>query len=110
WGHYLNHPGEAADPRAAPLAAPDLAGLPPALVITAEFDPLRDEGERYAERLQLAGVPAVLSRYDGMIHGFLLFADLFDESRRAIAEATQWVRQVIGGETAAARDPAGASG
>ena len=94
WDHYLNHAGEAGDPHAAPLAAPDLRGLPPALVITAEFDPLHDEGERYAERLQAAGVPTVLSRYDGMIHGFLLFADLFDESRRALDEATGWLRGV----------------
>lgn len=96
WGHYLNHAGEADDPHAAPLRAPDLAGLPRALVITAEFDPLRDEGERYAERLQAAGVPAVLSRYDGMVHGFLLFADLFEESRRAIHEAITWLRQAAG--------------
>jgi acetyl esterase len=96
WGHYLNHAGDADNPYAAPLRAPDLAGLPPALVITAEFDPLRDEGERYAQRLQLAGVPAVLSRYDGMIHGFLLFADLFEESRRAVDEAIAWLRQVTG--------------
>ena len=94
WGHYLNHAGEADDPHAAPLRAPDLAGLPPALVITAEFDPLRDEGERYAERLRLAGVPTALSRYDGMIHGFLLLADLFEESRRATNEASAWLRQV----------------
>jgi acetyl esterase len=98
WGHYLNHPGEADNPHAAPLAALDLAGLPPALVITAEFDPLRDEGERYAERLRLAGVPAVFSRYGGMIHGFLLFADLFEESRRAMDEAATWLRQTTAGE------------
>ncbi len=110
WGHYLNHAGEAGDPHAAPLRAPDLRGLPPALVITAEFDPLRDEGERYAERLQAAGVPTVLARYDGMIHGFLLFADLFDESRRAIDEATLWLRQVTVAETTPARDRAGAPG
>lgn len=110
WGHYLNHAGEADDPHAAPLRAPDLRGLPPALVITAEFDPLRDEGERYAERLQAAGVPAVLLRYDGMVHGFLLFADLFDESRRAIEEATLWVRQVTAAETTPAPDPTGAPG
>ena len=65
-------------------------------MITAEFDPLRDEGERYAERLQAAGVPTVLSRYDGMVHGFLLFADLFEESRRAVNEAIIWLRQVTG--------------
>lgn len=95
WEHYLNSASEASDPHASPLRAPDLRGLPPALVITAELDPLRDEGERYAERLQLAGVPTVLSRYDGMIHGFFLFGDMFDESRQAISEATTWLQRAM---------------
>lgn len=94
WEHYLSYAGEANHPHAAPLRAPDLSGLPPALVITAEFDPLRDEGERYAERLQRAGVPAQLTRYDGMIHGFLLLSELFDEGRQAMEEAILWVRQL----------------
>jgi acetyl esterase len=96
WAHYLNHASEAGHPHAAPLAAPDLRGLPPALVITAECDPLRDEGERYAERLQQAGVPTVHARYAGMIHGFFMLGDLFGESRRAVAEANVWLRQVTG--------------
>lgn len=95
WGHYLSDAGEANHPHAAPLRAPDLSGLPAALVITAEFDPLRDEGERYAERLQQAGVPTQLARYDGMIHGFLLLSELFDEGRQAMEEAIQWVRRIF---------------
>jgi acetyl esterase len=94
WGHYLNNAGEANHPHASPLRAPDLSGLPPALVITAEFDPLRDEGERYAQRLQQAGVPTQLSRYDGMIHGFLLLSELFEEGRQAMEEAILWLKQV----------------
>ncbi len=96
WGHYLNDASEADNPHASPLRAPDLSNLPPALVITAEYDPLRDEGERYAERLQQAGVPAQLTRYDGMIHGFLLLSELFDEGRQAMEEAIAWLRQVTG--------------
>jgi acetyl esterase len=55
---------------------------------------MRDEGERYAERLQLAGMPTVCSRYDGMIHGFLLLSELFGKSRQAMDEAIIWLRQV----------------
>ncbi|HZQ85979.1 MAG TPA: alpha/beta hydrolase [Acidimicrobiales bacterium] len=91
-GHYQP---DVADPKASPLAATDLAGLPPALVITGEFDPLRDEGEAYAERLRAAGVPVVLSRYDGMIHGFFGLRAIFDASTKAMDEATRTLRDAF---------------
>src|SRR5262245_7345711 len=84
YGHYLRTPADRTDPLAAPLRARDLAGLPPALVITAEFDPLRDEGEAYARRLEAAGVPTTLTRYDGMIHGFVGLTGFFEQARTAV--------------------------
>jgi acetyl esterase len=69
--HYARGPADLADWRLSPLAAPDLAGLPPALVITAGYDPLCDEGEAYANRLEAAGVAVQYRCYEGQIHGFM---------------------------------------
>ncbi len=79
--------GGASDPadwRISPLQAPDLSEVAPAVVVTAEFDPLRDEGRAYAARLEGAGVPVVRVSYDGMIHGFFGLSAAFDASRDAL--------------------------
>ena len=88
WGHYLYRPEDGNEPYASPLRAADLSGLPPALVITAEFDPLRDEGEAYAARLDAARVSTRKTRYDGVIHGFFGMGAMLDAGKRAMAEAT----------------------
>ncbi|RCV48220.1 alpha/beta hydrolase [Marinitenerispora sediminis] len=83
WFHeqYLTSPEEAAHPHASPLRAPSLADLPPALVVTAEYDPLRDEGEAYAARLAAAGVPAAVHRADGLFHGFFGMSAMLPAAR-----------------------------
>ncbi|WNC16499.1 alpha/beta hydrolase [Brevibacillus brevis] len=93
--HYLNAEEEKTDVRASPLLSEDLSGLPPALVITAEYDPLRDEGEMYAERLRQAGVPVELTRYDGMIHGFFWMAGIMDKGAQAITQVASRLRSVF---------------
>jgi acetyl esterase len=87
WSHYLVREADGDDPLASPLRATDVHGLPSALVITAELDPLRDEGELYAEKLSAAGVPTELVRYDGMVHGFFSMTGELDEAAEAQALA-----------------------
>ena len=71
WNHYAGHLAAPWPADLAPLHAASHAGLPSALVVVAGYDPLRDEGEEYAARLQSAGNPTVVRRYPGQIHGFL---------------------------------------
>ncbi len=86
WSHYLARESQGREPYASPLRAPSLAGLPSALVITAEYDPLRDEGEVYAARLRDAGVPVTITRYAGMFHGFVRMTRILDKARTALDE------------------------
>jgi acetyl esterase len=97
WAHYLTDPSEAAHPHASPLRATDLSGLPPALVITAEYDPLCDEGELYAQRLRAAGVPTALTRYDGVNHGFMFWVGIVAKAGAAMTEACAWLRRAFAG-------------
>jgi acetyl esterase len=91
-GHYLQSRQNRLHLDASPLNA-DLHGLPPAFVITAECDPLRDQGEAYAQKLSQAGVPVTLKRYEGMIHPFFSLAGIIDDGKIAIADAAAALRE-----------------
>jgi acetyl esterase len=96
---YLASENQKRDAEVSPLLARDLNGLPEALVITAEFDPLRDEGEAYAQRLRQAGVPVAMTRYPGMIHGFVSMRGVLSGGREAIREAGEAIRSMRGSDT-----------
>jgi acetyl esterase len=96
WGMYLAAPEDGANPLASPLRADDLSGLPAATVITAEYDPLRDEAEAYAASLQAAGVPAEVIRYDGMMHGFFTMIGVLDTARTAVLPAADRLCDAFG--------------
>jgi acetyl esterase len=93
WRNYLASPEQGTEPYVSPLRAESLRGLPPALVLTAEFDPLRDEGEAYARRLAESGVPFELARYPGLIHGFLRRTAFFDAARTAMHQVCDSIRR-----------------
>lgn len=96
WDHYLRSPEDAASAYASPLNAASLSGLPPAMVVTAEFDPLRDEGRAYARRLEEAGVKVTSRHYDGLIHDFLLMGGAIDRARQLVAEIGDELRKELG--------------
>jgi len=96
YNQYLRDQRDGADWRFSPARASDLSGLPPAFVLTAEFDPLRDQGEAYARRLEAAGVPVEARRYDGVFHGFFGMRDLMDPAQQAFDDVTKALRQALG--------------
>jgi acetyl esterase len=93
--HYLRSPKDANDFRYAPLVADDLSDLPPAFVLVAGHDPLRDEGIDYARRLIEFGNRVRLVNYEGMIHGFYLMGGAVDAAKRAVAESAQMLREAF---------------
>jgi acetyl esterase len=96
WTLYLRDSSEAKQAYAAPLEASDLSALPPALVLQAEYDPVRDDGVRYAAELERAGVSAEVKVYPGMIHNFVLLYTLMDGGRQAIEDAAAALRSALG--------------
>ena len=96
WELYLKSPDDAANPYASPPRETNLKGIAPALIITAEYDPLVDEGERYGAQLRDAGVPARTLRYPGMIHGFMSYLGWVDAAGSAVAECAEALRRAMG--------------
>jgi acetyl esterase len=91
--HYVPRQEDWVDPYTSPLLARDHSNLPSAIVITAEFDPLRDEGEAYAEQLRQARVPTEVTCYDGMIHGFVSFMDIVSQGREALDQIADRIKE-----------------
>ena len=89
---YLGSGADPDDPRVSPIKRADLSGLPPALILTGEFDPLRDEGELYGERLKEAAVDATVTRYQGAGHGFVQHFSWLPEYHRAFTETKEFLR------------------
>jgi acetyl esterase len=99
-GHYMGPGDDPADPRLSPLRAPDLSGLAPAIVVTAGFDPLLDQGEAYARRLKAAGVATVYRCYDGLAHAFTAFTGAVPAADVACREIAGLVREGFEGRIA----------
>ena len=95
WGHYVPKGTDVHDPRLSPLHADDHSKLPPAFISTAEFDPLRDEGEDYADKLKAAGVEVDSQRYKGVFHGFMLLAKLIPEGQQLVTAQCEFIRKAF---------------
>ena len=95
WDHYAPDPAARVNPYASPLRGTDLSRLPPAYVVTAEHDPLRDEGFAYTDRLRAARVPVEHRHYGSQIHGFFPFTGVLDDADKAVAEAGSAIRSAV---------------
>ena len=95
WQQYLQDTGQGDDPLASPLRADSLAGLPPTTLISAEFDPLRDEGEAFARRLLAAGIAVRVQRCEGMVHGFISMAPFVEKAAQALSDAAADLRRAL---------------
>ncbi|WP_028782282.1 alpha/beta hydrolase [Thalassobacillus devorans] len=95
WDHYLRTESDGKHPYASPLLAENLNGLPPALVVTAEYDPLRDEGQAYARRLNEAGVAVEAKCYEGMIHGFFWMPGVLEQGKQCIDQASSALKRAF---------------
>ena len=99
WDRYVPDPATRVNPYASPLRAPGLADLPPAYLVTAEHDPLRDEGFAYADRLRAARVPVEHRHYGSEIHGFFSFTGVLDDADKAVSEAGSVIRAAVDAAT-----------
>jgi acetyl esterase len=104
WDHYAPDPATRVRPDASPLRARDLSGLPPAYVITAEHDPLREEGFEYAERLRAARVPVEHRHYGSQIHAFFTFVNVLEDADKAVADAGAAIRAAVEAAHAPAKE------
>jgi acetyl esterase len=95
WDHYTPDPATRVNPYAAPLRAASLAGLPPAYLVTAEHDPLRDEGFAYAERLRESRVPVEHRHFGSQIHAFFTFTGVLDDADKAVSDAASAIRSAV---------------
>ena len=95
WDQYVNNPEDFKNPYVLPMNSGDLSGLPPTIIITAEYDPLRDEGEELAKRLKSDGNTVVLHRYDGVIHGFMLMQGFLKDARDASKKIGEELRIIL---------------
>ena len=96
WGHYLNDASEGSQPYASP-ARGDTAGLPPAFVATAQYDPLRDEGIAYAEQLRKSGVTVEHVNYDDQVHDFILFGGVVPRAKESMDKVSAAIKAGLGG-------------
>jgi acetyl esterase len=102
WAHYVGDAADDSSPEFRPLRAQDHSGLPPAIVVTAEYDPLRDDGFAYAEALRAAGVPVTHHHYDDVVHAFFAFVNMLTRGNEAVAQVGADIRAAVARQAAPA--------